>query len=246
MEDNDNLIWTTHDYLDLQTKKIPSALVNIFVALYFVQYAVTLTKYFVQLAVALLQTILRLAVALTMRATRRRRQTDNFVQLAHALTHLTSRRRADKTSYNTPSGWIIVHWMKLCHSVKWNVTERLLKCDGLAYLYNSVEWMAQLYPVIRYITKRMSMMLELYCFGFWIHFSINKINNIFRQCTQLFSVSYYVKFRKLKFPQGWAGDPGLPHNRSACNSGQYTNWFIGKSMQWCMEDSYGYPYQLLY
>lgn len=110
MEDNDNLIWTAHDYLDLQTKKIPSALVNIFVALYFVQYAVTLTKHFVQLAVALLQIILRLAVALTIRATRRRRQTDNFVQLAHALTqnilHLavaltqlrTTRRRAESLS----------------------------------------------------------------------------------------------------------------------------------------------------
>lgn len=112
MEDNDNLIWTAHDYLDLQTKKIPSALVNIFVALYFVQYAVTLTKHFVQLAVALLQIILRLAVALTIRATRRRRQTDNFVQLAHALTqnilHLavaltqlrtcTTRRRAESST----------------------------------------------------------------------------------------------------------------------------------------------------
>lgn len=110
MEDNDFSIWTTHDYLDLQTKKIPSALVNMFVALYFVQYAVTLTKYFVQLAVALLQTILRLAVALTIRATRRRRQTDNFVQLAHALTqnilHLavvltqlrTTRRRAESST----------------------------------------------------------------------------------------------------------------------------------------------------
>lgn len=91
MEDNDFLIWTAHDYLDLQTKKIPSALVNIFVALYFVQYAVTLTKYFVQLAVTLLQTILRrLAVALTHCTTRRCAdntcQTDNFVQLAHTLT----------------------------------------------------------------------------------------------------------------------------------------------------------------
>lgn len=124
-----------------------------------------------------------------MRATRRRRQTDNFVQLAHALTHLTSRRRADKTSYNTPSGWIIVHWMKLCHSVKWNVTERLLKCDGLAYLYNSVEWMAQLYPVIRYITKGLSMMLEKYCFGFWINFSINKI--------KIYSVSAHNYFQYL-------------------------------------------------
>lgn len=52
--------------------------------------------------------------------------------------HLASRRR-DTTSYYTPSGWIIVHRMKLCHPVKWNVTERLiLKCDWLAYLYNSV------------------------------------------------------------------------------------------------------------
>lgn len=95
VEDNDNLIWTAHDYLDLQTKKIPSALVNILVALYIVQYAVTLTKYFVQLAVALLQTILRrLAVALTHCTTRRCAdntcQTDNFVQLAHTK-HLASR-----------------------------------------------------------------------------------------------------------------------------------------------------------
>lgn len=149
MEDNDYLIWTAYDYFDLQTKKIPSASVNMFVALYFVQYAVTLTKYFVQLAVALLQTILRLAVALTHCTTRR--YADNTCNTPSPTNwqfcttrprtdtkHLASRRRAGTTSYNTPSGWIIDHRMKLCHSVKWNVTERVLKCDWLAYLYNSV------------------------------------------------------------------------------------------------------------
>lgn len=139
MEDNDNLIWTAHDFLDLQTKKIPSALVNIFVALYFVQYAVTLTK--------ILCTTSRRPVTNHFTTRRRADNTCNTpsptdwqfctTRPRTDTKHLASRRR-DTTSYYTPSGWIIVHRMKLCHSVKWNVTERLLKCDWLAYLYNSV------------------------------------------------------------------------------------------------------------